>query len=83
MGSIGPQKSGKVADGGPYRPVQTGGGRMRGYLLTPARRPQCTTISWFDQPKRQNESLPVPGQGIGLARFRMGRIFRKGHSRLE
>jgi len=56
---------------------------MRGYLLTPARRPQCTTIYWFDQPKRQNESLPVQGQGIGLARFRMGRIFRKGHSRLE
>ena len=31
---------------------------MRGYLLTPARHPRCTTIYWFDQPKRQNESLP-------------------------
>jgi hypothetical protein len=40
---------------------------MRGYLLTPARHPQCTTIYWFDQPKRQNETLPYFRRWLRLA----------------
>ena len=43
---------------------------MRGYLLTPARHPRCTTIYWFDQPKRQNESLPSSRHPCALFDFR-------------